>query len=26
VQANLPMDQFFSYQQIIKGEHKRKRT
>jgi len=25
-QANLPMDQFFSYQQIIKGEHKRKRT
>lgn len=24
VQANLPMDQFFSYQQIIKGEHKRK--
>jgi hypothetical protein len=24
-QANLPMDQFFSYQQIIKGEHKRKR-
>lgn len=25
VQANLPMDQFFSYQQIIKGEHKRKR-
>jgi hypothetical protein len=26
VQANLPMDHFFSYQQIIKGEHKRKRT
>ena len=25
VQANLPMDQFFSYQQIIKGEHKRKK-
>ena len=25
-QANLPMDQFFSYQQIIKGEHKRKRS
>jgi hypothetical protein len=25
-QANLPMDQFFSYQQIIKGEHTRKRT
>jgi len=24
-QANLPMDQFYSYQQIIKGEHKRKR-
>jgi hypothetical protein len=24
-QANLPMDQFFSYQQIIKGEHKRKK-
>jgi hypothetical protein len=24
VQANLPMYQFFSYQQIIKGEHKRK--
>jgi len=24
-QANLPMNQFFSYQQIIKGEHKRKR-
>jgi hypothetical protein len=24
-QAALPMDQFFSYQQIIKGEHKRKR-
>lgn len=24
-QANLPLDQFFSYQQIIKGEHKRKR-
>lgn len=23
-QANLPMDSFFSYQQIIKGEHKRK--
>ena len=23
-QANLPMDQFYSYQQIIKGEHKRK--
>ncbi len=23
-QANLPMDQFFSYQQVIKGEHKRK--
>jgi hypothetical protein len=26
VQANLPLDQFFSYQQIIKGEHKRKRS
>ena len=25
-QANLPLDQFFSYQQIIKGEHKRKRS
>jgi len=25
-QANLPMDQFFSYQQVIKGEHKRKKT
>ena len=25
VQANLPMDQFYSYQQIIKGEHKRKK-
>lgn len=24
-QANLPMDQFYSYQQIIKGEHKRKK-
>jgi hypothetical protein len=24
-QANLPLDQFFSYQQIIKGEHKRRR-
>ncbi|HZM97866.1 MAG TPA: hypothetical protein VFB70_00675 [Pyrinomonadaceae bacterium] len=24
-QANLPMDQFFSYQQVIKGEHKRKK-
>lgn len=24
-QANLPMDQFFSYQQILKGEHTRKR-
>src|SRR6185503_10927411 len=24
-QANLPLDQFFSYQQIIKGEHKRKK-
>ena len=24
-QANLPMNQFFSYQQVIKGEHKRKR-
>lgn len=24
-QASLPMDQFFSYQQIIKGEHLRKR-
>lgn len=24
VQANLPLDQFYSYQQIIKGEHKRK--
>jgi len=24
-QANLPMDQFYSFQQIIKGEHKRKR-
>jgi hypothetical protein len=23
-QANLPMDQFYSYQQVIKGEHKRK--
>ena len=25
-QANLPMDQFYSYQQVIKGEHKRKRN
>jgi len=25
VQANLPMDQFFSYQQVIKGEHKRRK-
>ena len=25
-QASLPMDQFYSYQQIIKGEHKRKRS
>jgi hypothetical protein len=25
-QANLPMDSFFSYQQIIKGEHTRKRS
>jgi hypothetical protein len=25
-QANLPMNHFFSYQQIIKGEHKRKRS
>jgi hypothetical protein len=25
-QANLPMDQFYSYQQVIKGEHKRKRS
>jgi hypothetical protein len=24
-QANLPMDSFFSYQQIIKGEHTRKK-
>ncbi len=24
-QANLPMDHFYSYQQIIKGEHKRKK-
>jgi hypothetical protein len=24
-QANLPMDYFFAYQQIIKGEHKRKK-
>jgi hypothetical protein len=24
-QARLPMDQFFSYQQIIKGEHKRRK-
>ena len=24
-QANLPMDQFYSYQQVIKGEHKRKK-
>lgn len=24
-QANLPMDQFYSYQQIIKGEHTRKK-
>ena len=24
-QANLPLDQFFSYQQIIKGEHKRRK-
>ena len=24
-QANLPMDQFYSYQQIIKGEHMRKK-
>jgi hypothetical protein len=25
-QANLPMDQFYSYQQIIKGEHTRKKN
>jgi hypothetical protein len=25
-QANLPMDQFYSYQQIIKGEHTRKKA
>ena len=25
-QASLPMDHFFSYQQIIKGEHKRKKS
>jgi hypothetical protein len=25
-QANLPMDHFYSYQQVIKGEHKRKRS
>jgi hypothetical protein len=25
-QANLPMDQFYSYQQVIKGEHRRKRS
>ena len=25
-QANLPMEQFYSYQQVIKGEHKRKRS
>jgi hypothetical protein len=25
-QANLPMDQFYSYQQVIKGEHKRKKS
>jgi len=25
VQANLPMDHFYSYQQVIKGEHKRKK-
>jgi hypothetical protein len=25
-QANLPLDQFFSYQQIIKGEHRRKKS
>jgi hypothetical protein len=25
-QANLPMDQFYSYQQIIKGEHTRKKS
>ena len=24
-QANLPMDQFYSYQQVIKGEHKRRK-
>jgi hypothetical protein len=24
-QANLPMDQFYSFQQIIKGEHKRRK-
>ena len=24
-QANLPMNQFYSYQQVIKGEHKRKK-
>ena len=24
-QANLPLDQFYSYQQIIKGEHKRRK-
>jgi hypothetical protein len=25
-QANLPMDQFYSYQQIIKGEHKTRKA
>ncbi|HEV2862323.1 MAG TPA: hypothetical protein VGX48_15030 [Pyrinomonadaceae bacterium] len=25
-QAGLPMDNFYTYQQVIKGEHKRKRT
>lgn len=25
-QANLPMDQFYSYDQVLKGEHKRKRA
>jgi len=25
-QANLPMDHFFSFQQVIKGEHKRKKS
>jgi hypothetical protein len=24
-QANLPLESFYSYQQVIKGEHKRKK-